>query len=532
MLWALGGYFLLSLAVGWWGRQRARPTVEGYFAANRQLPWGLAALSMVATTFAVDTPLAITEYVREGGLAANWRWWNMLIGGMLSVVVFAPLWRRSGVLTDSEILSLRYGDKSAELLRKVRAIWLGGFINLIILGWVQTAMRTVLEAFVGLSDQQSYLLLALSTLVTLLYTLIGGLWSVVWTDAIQLVLALSSTTLLMIRVLEGIDMQAIPAAAWRLMPTGEGWGVLTLIALLGLQWWASWYPGAEPGGGGYILQRMASTPSPLAAQRALALFQVLHYAVRPVTWYAVALASLVLLPEVSDHKAAYLLMAKKFLSPAEQIMLLIGLTGAYMSTLSTHFNWGASYIARDIGLSESKALAAGLWGTVVLAVLSVSVVPFMTSVAGAWNFLLESGAGTGFVLLLRWFWRRLTIWSEITALIAPMVGYALFRWGLGWVFPQSYIATVGFTVAVVLGVTLLGKGTSEERWERFQSQVRAQLSWEAIARWLLGVLSGYAITFGLIQWIRDGKVPLVLILGVGGMVGFFWALRGDKQNRR
>ncbi|MCS6895544.1 MAG: hypothetical protein NZZ60_05275 [Bacteroidia bacterium] len=529
MLWALGGYFLLSLTVGWLGRQRTRGTVEGYFAANRQLPWGLAALSMVATTFAVDTPLAITEYVREGGLAANWRWWNMLIGGMLSVVVFAPLWRRSGVLTDSEILSIRYGDKPAELLRRIRALWLGGFINLIILGWVQTAMRTVLEAFVGLTSQQSYILLAVSTFVTLLYTVIGGLWSVVWTDAIQLILALSSTTLLMIRVLGAVDMRAVPEAAWQLLPGGENWGFLTLVALIGLQWWASWYPGAEPAGGGYILQRMASTSSPLAAQRALALFQVLHYAVRPVTWYAVALASIVLLPNLSDSKTAYLLMARKFLSPPEQIMLLIGLTGAYMSTLSTHFNWGASYIARDLGLSESRALNAGLWGTIALAGLSIAVVPFMTSVAGAWNFLLESGAGTGFVLLLRWFWKRLSIWSEITALIAPMVGYAIFRWGMGWVFPESYIATVGFTVASVVLVTLSGKGTPTERWERFRLQVRPQLSWREIAIWLLGVSSGYAITFGLIWWIKEGAFPLTVLLGCVGMGVFFWLLQVGER---
>ncbi|MCX8112761.1 MAG: sodium:proline symporter [Bacteroidia bacterium] len=521
MLWALGSYFALSLLVGWLGRQRGHRTVEGYFAAGRQLPWGLAALSMVATTFAVDTPLAITEYVRSGGLGANWRWWNMLIGGMLSVVVFAPLWRRSGVLTDSEILSLRYGDRPAHLLRMIRAIWLGGFINLIILGWVQSAMRTVLEAFVGLSPYQSYLILALSTLITMIYTLIGGLWSVVWTDAVQLALALTSTTLLMVRVMSQVDMSAVPTQAWQLLPGGE-WSFAMLFALLGLQWWASWYPGAEPAGGGYILQRMASTPSPKAAQRALALFQILHYAVRPVTWYAVALASLVILPQ-ADAKSAYLLMAKQFLSPTEQLLLLVGLTGAYMSTLSTHFNWGASYIARDMGMPEEKALKAGFWSTIGLAGLSLGIVPFMTSVAGAWNFLLESGAGTGFVLILRWFWRRLTIWSEITALLAPIIGYSIFHWV--WPFPQSYIATVTFTVGAVLVITLLGQGTPPERWEAFRNQVQPNLSLHQLGLWTIGVLAGYAITFGLIEWVRTGTFPVLLLAGTGGMMVFFWLLR-------
>lgn len=522
----------MSLAVGVWGRRRTRGTVEGYFAAGRQLPWPLAALSMVATTFAVDTPLAITEYVREGGLAANWRWWNMLIGGMLSVVVFAPLWRRSGVLTDSEILSLRYGDRPAQWLRAVRAVWLGGFINLIILGWVQTAMRTVLTTFVGLSELQAYLLLAGCTAVTLLYTLLGGLWSVVWTDVLQFALALTSTTLLMVRVLGAVDLSALPPSAWALFPGGSagGWSFLTALAFLGVQWWASWYPGAEPAGGGYILQRMASTPSPSAAQKALALFQVLHYAVRPATWFAVALASLLVFPTLEDPKSAYLLMAKTFLSPAEQVILLIGLAGAYMSTLSTHFNWGASYVACDLGLPEKQGFSAGLWATVALAVTSVAITPFMHSIAGAWNFLLESGAGTGFVLILRWFWRRLTIWSEITALLAPMVGYLLFRWGIGWEFPHSYLATVAFTVGAILLVTLFGKGTPHPQWERFYKQVQPAWGLQSLLLWVLGTASGYAFLLGIPLWLKENTFPAVLLLGAVGLAAFFFLL--GRQNSR
>lgn len=533
MLWALGGYFAISLAVGIWGRRRTQATVEGYFAAGRALPWYLAALSMVATTFAVDTPLAITEYVREGGLAANWRWWNMLIGGMLSVVVFAPLWRRSGVLTDSEILSLRYGNKPAQILRAFRAFWLGGFINLVIIGWVQQAMLTVLQTFVGLSLAQAYFTLALCTGVTLAYTLWGGLWSVVWTDVLQFILALGSTTLLMIRVLPATDWAAVPAWAWSLFP-GAGateWNLLTAIAFLGVQWWASWYPGAEPGGGGYILQRMASTPSPKEAQKALAFFQVLHYAVRPATWFSVALASLVVFPTLSDPKSAYLLMAKRFLSPAEQLFLLIGLAGAYMSTLSTHFNWGASYIARDLGLPEEKGLRWGLWATIFLAVLGVAITPLMTSIAGAWNFLLESGAGTGFVLLARWFWPRISIWSEITGLLAPMAGYLLFRWGLGWVFPESYLATVGFTLACVLLVTFLSKGTDPIVWNAFAERVQPRLSYQALLLWILGTLAGYTLLIGLLLWLRDGGVPYLLLLGIIGLGLFFHLLNKTASEK-
>lgn len=526
MLWALGGYFVLSLAVGIWSRRRTTPTLEGYFAASRQLPWYLAALSMVATTFAVDTPLAITEYVRQEGLAGNWRWWNMLIGGMLSVVVFAPLWRRSGVLTDSEILSLRYGNRPAALLRAIRAVWLGLFLNLVILGWVQTAMLTVLETFVGLTSLQAYLILALATVVTLTYTLLGGLWSVVWTDVLQLFLALGATTLLMLRVLQAVDLSSVPDWAWALAPGSgrESWSLGVAAAFLAVQWWASWYPGAEPAGGGYILQRMASTPSPLQAQKALAFFQVLHYAVRPATWFSVALASLVVLPDLTDHKSAYLLMAKRFLSPFEQILLLVGLTGAYMSTVSTHFNWGASYAARDLGLTENKALNIGLWATIALAILSLAVTPFMDSIAGAWNFLLESGAGTGLVLLLRWFWPRLTIWSEIAGLVAPVAGYALSRWGFGWVFPYSYLATVAFTIGCVMLVTFLGPAPDKSAWEAFARKVQPAFTLRHLGLWVLGTASGYALLLGLLVWLREGAFPWLFLTGAGGLSLFFWLL--------
>ncbi|MCS7162584.1 MAG: hypothetical protein NZ958_04565 [Bacteroidia bacterium] len=528
MLLALGAYFAASLLVGWWGRRRVRGNLEAYFAASRQLPWPLAALSMVATTFAVDTPLAITEYTRTGGLSANWRWWNMLIGGMLSVIVFAPLWRRSGVITDSEILTLRYGGKEASLLRTVRALWVGVFLNLVILGWVQTAMRTVLESYVGLSSGQAYGLLVLCTGITLLYTLWGGLWSVVWTDVLQFVLALLGTTLLMVRVLAQVDMRGLPAQAWALWPsagsTAEGW--LTLLAVLGFQWWASWYPGAEPAGGGYILQRMASTPSPSAAQKALALFQILHYTVRPLTWYPVALASLLVLPPETDAKSAYLLMAQRFLTPTEQILFLIGLAGAYMSTLSTHFNWGASYMARDLGLSEQKGLQAGLWTTIGLALLSVAITPFMHSVASTWNFLLESGAGMGSALILRWFWRRLTIYSEIAALIAPMIGYGLFYGLLKWSFPYSYLGTVAWTVGWVGLLAFLGPRTPAPVWEAFQRKVQPRLKSHHLLLWLLSTICGYALLLGSLIWLRTGGIPWLALIGLVGLLLLINRLNG------
>jgi Na+/proline symporter len=482
---------------------------------------------MIATTFAVDTPLAITEYVREGGLAANWRWWNMLIGGMLSTIVFAPLWRRSGVITDSAFLTLRYGPSLLpRLLRGFRAVYMGLFINLIIMGWVQLAMLTVLRVFLELDPSQAWGVLLVSTAVTMLYTLWGGLWSVIWADILQFGLALASTTLLMVRVLGAIDLSQVPSQAWAFWPgwDGLGWGLWGAVAFLGLQWWASWYPGAEPGGGGYILQRMASTPSPQDAQRALALFQILHYIVRPITWFAVALASLVIFPTLADHKDAYLLMGKRFLSPMEQIFLLIGLVGAYTSTISTHLNWGASYIANDLGLDERTGWHAGRWTTIALAILSLGVVPLMDSVAKAWNFLLETGAGMGLVLLLRWFWRRISVYSELIALIAPPFGYLLFHELVVLPFPQSYIATVAWTVGWVLLVSLWAAPTPDSVWMAFRSKVRPQISPIQLLLWPVGVAGGYLLLGGLLELLKHGSLSLSLVGGIVALVLFFWGL--------
>ncbi len=525
---ALAAYLVVSLGIGLLGRRRVRPTIEGYFAASRRIPWWAAALSMVATTFAVDTPLAITEYVREGGLAANWRWWNMLIGGILSTVVFAPLWRQSGVVTDSEFLTLRYGNSFLpRLLRGFRALYMGLFINLIIMGWVQLAMLTVLQTFVELPSSQAWAILVVSTFVTVLYTLWGGLWSVIWADLLQFGLALTATTLLMVRVLTQLDLSAVPEKYWTFWPglEGSGWGLMGAVAFLGLQWWASWYPGAEPAGGGYILQRMASTPSPHQAQMALAFFQVLHYIVRPITWFAVALGSLLVFPTLTDHKAAYLLMGKQFLSPTEQVFLLIGLVGAYTSTISTHLNWGASYIANDLGMDESHSWAAGRWTTIALGILSLGVVPLMDSVAKAWNFLLETGAGMGFVLIMRWFWKRISVYSELTALLAPPLGYLLFHEVFPLSFPGSYIATVAWTVGWVLLVSVWAPPTTESTWQTFRKKVQPTLSPRLFLLWFLGVSSGYLTLAGLMELLRYGHLPFTLTLGTAALALFFYALR-------
>ncbi|MGQ9864464.1 MAG: sodium:solute symporter family transporter [Bacteroidia bacterium] len=517
-LLALAGlvYVGVVLGVGYLGRQRSQ-TLEGFFAAHRSIPWWGAALSMVATTFASDTPLAVTEMVRQGGIAQNWLWWNMLIGGMLAVAFYATLWRKSGVLTDSEILTLRYTGKGATLLRKVRAFYIGIFYNLIILGWVQLAMLQILQTLFSLTYLQALSILAFLTAVVTVYTLWGGLWSVIYTDILQFAIALGGSILLAYYALVATPWEKIPSWALVLLPDFSAEGtVFTLGAFLtyvGVQWWASWFPGGEPGGGGYIVQRMVSTPDPTQARKALFAFQILHYIVRPWAWIVVALASLVHFPTAQNHKEVYLLMAQKFFSTPLMVLFLIGMMGAYMSTLSTHLNWGASYVGRDL-VSETKGLRWGKMSLVLLALVSLGIVPWMDSIAGAWRFLIEAGAGSGWVLLMRWFWKRLTVAAEIAALTLPVVGYLVFRIFLDWGFPEGYLANVALTVLGSLGINFLFR-PDLSAWEAFQKKVQPSLRWGSGVVWITGTVGAYAWLIALGKAMQLNFWAAIVLFGIG-----------------
>lgn len=518
---ALAGlvYIGIVLGVGYIGRRRSQ-TLEGFFAAHRAIPWWGAALSMVATTFASDTPLAVTEMVRQGGIAQNWLWWNMLIGGMLAVAFYATLWRKSGVLTDSEILTLRYTGRGAILLRKARAFYIGIFYNLVILGWVQLAMLQILQSLFALTYLQALGILTFLTAIVAVYTLWGGLWSVIYTDILQFGIALGGSILLAYYSAAATPWEKIPSSALALLPDFSAKGAtFTLAAFLtyvGVQWWASWFPGGEPGGGGYIVQRMASTPDPNQARKALFAFQILHYIVRPWAWIVVALASLVHFPTVQNHKEVYLLMAQKFFSTPLMVLFLIGMIGAYMSTLSTHLNWGASYVGQDL-IGNEKGLKWGKISLVLLALASLGIVPWMDSIAGAWRFLIEAGAGSGWVLLMRWFWKRLTVAAEIAALTLPVIGYLIFRVVLGWEFPEGYLANVALTVLGSLGLNFFFR-PDLSAWEAFRRRVQPSLSWENGILWVTGTIGAYAWLIAIAKAVQLSFWEAIGSFGVGAVM--------------
>jgi SSS family solute:Na+ symporter len=542
--WAIVAvYFAASAAVGILYARRAGSSMEEFFLSGRKLPWWLAGTSMVATTFAADTPLAVTEMVARHGIAGNWLWWNFLFGGMVTVFFFARLWRRAGILTDVELVELRYTGKSAAFLRGFRALYLGIFMNCVIIGWVNLAMASVLEGMFAIPREQVLLYVGLSLLITAIYSALSGLWGVALTDAFQFVLAMAGTIVLAIVVLGlpeigGLSGLRARLPEWTLQLTpsiggssaGEVAGAFALsasafFAYVGVQWWASWYPGAEPGGGGYIAQRMMSAKDEKHSLLATLWFQIAHYCLRPWPWIIVGLASLVLYPELGadEKRLGYVYAMRDHLPPGLKGMLVASFFAAYMSTISTQLNWGTSYVMNDFykrfvnPQSGEKALVQlSRIMTVVLMVLSLFVTSILGTISGAWAFIIEAGAGLGLVLILRWYWWRINAWSEISAMVTPLVVYGSLRAFTTVAFPETLYVIVGITTVAWLAVTFLTRPTDTATLQNFFRRVHpGGPGWAPVARTLPGVRPDV----GLGALLVDTVAGIVLVYGTLFAVG-------------
>jgi SSS family solute:Na+ symporter len=543
----VGLYFVFSLLVGVYYYRKASGSTENFFLSGRQLPWWLAGLSMVATTFAADTPLAVTELVGQNGIAGNWLWWNMLIGGMLTVFFFARLWRRAGILTDVEFIELRYSGKSAAVLRGFKAFYLGVFMNCIIMGWVNLAMgKILLGMFPEYVNQSNVIFFILLTMfVTAIYSAISGLWGVAVTDAFQFVLAMIGCIVLAVIVVNSPQIGGIsgleaklPDWALRFMPqigrggtTEMGAGgilmmtVSTFLAFIGIQWWASWYPGAEPGGGGYVAQRMMSAKDEKNSLLATLFFQVAHYCIRPWPWIIVGLSAIVLYPDLPmpDKGLGFVKAMNDFLPAGLKGLLLAAFFAAYMSTIATHLNWGTSYFINDFYRRfvqkikpEKHYVSVSRLMTIVFMFVSVIITLFMTSISGVWAFVIECGAGLGLILILRWYWWRINAPAEIAATIAPFVVYGILYFGnFGVAFPETLFIIVPITTVVWLVTLYLTKPVNDLKLSVFYRQVRpGGIGWKTIAlkypdvapdsgywylagNWVSGVILVYAFLFGI-----------------------------------
>jgi SSS family solute:Na+ symporter len=566
---AIALYFLGNFAIGLYYRRRAGKSVTEFFLSGRNVPWWLAGTSMVATTFAADTPLAVTGMVARGGIAGNWLWWNFVASGMLTVFFYARLWRRCGVMTDIEFAEVRYAGKPAAFLRGFRALYLGIPINCIILGWVNLAMVKILMLTLGVSRFEALLIVLGMIALTSGISTMSGLWGVLVTDLFQfvvkmtMVIALAFAAIHAVGGMDSLKMKLAVLDQSRGVAPGSHGSVLsfipdlrspwmpmiTFLVYISMNWWATWYPGAEPGGGGYIAQRMFSAKDEKHSLLATLWFNIAHYAIRPWPWVLVALASLVLFPALQDPETGYVRVMTAYLPASLRGVMLAAFAAAYMSTIATQLNWGASYIVNDFYRRFLRPVApewhyvlVSKWATVLLTVISAVVTFYLNSIAGAWKLLIVTGAGTGLVLLLRWFWWRINAWSEVSAMIAA---FATSLWmqiagGLDSDKPVDFawimITTVAVTTVVWLSVTFLTKPEADQTlvkfyvrarpagagWRRVAAMSGAGASdWQQASLWYsaLDWLSGCALIYGVL--FGTGKLLLgewpagFLLLGIG-----------------
>lgn len=535
----VAAFLLVPVAVAVAVAGRARENLRQYFLAGGDLPWWLAGTSMAATTFAADTPLAVTGIVARDGVAGNWIWWSGALGSMASVLFFARLWRRAGILTDVALVEVRYHGRAARLLRGFRALYLGLPVNCMIIGWVNLAMAKVLEVTLGWTRLTAVFA---GLALTGAYAALSGLRGVVTTDLIQFGLAMAgafAVAFFALRTpevggLDGLGRQ-LPESTFSMLPAlgessaGPGstlsLSLAAFVAYLGVQWWASWYPGQEPGGGGYLAQRMMSARDERHALFAAFWFTLAHYCLRPWPWIAAALAALVLYPDLADREAGYALIIRDHLPPGWRGLVLGAFAAAYMSTMSTQLNWGASYLVHDVyarfvrpGADGAHYVRAARAATLGIMVLSAGVTLYLDSVRQAWELILEAGAGIGLVLILRWYWWRVNAWSEVAAMLAPLAGHLVLTRFTAVAFPESLLYLVAWTTACWLAVTWLTPPEPDATLAAFYRRVRpGGPGWTRFAA-RIGEPPPPSVRGQALEWLAGLALVYGVLLGVGALV--------------
>jgi len=580
------GFFALTLGTGLYFARRAKRSVLDYFLSHRSMPWWLAGTAMVATTFSADTPLAVTEMVLKQGVAGNWLWWSMLPSGMLTAFFFARLWRRAAVVTDVELTELRYSGRQAAFLRGFRAVYLGLIVNVIIMGWVNLGMAKVLSGTLGIPKWTA---LSVCLLVTFSYTVVSGYWGVAVTDGMQYLFEMGGAIVLAVMALGAVGgMDALKAGLASAHPAGSPMGTtfgdacavlafwptggsvwvvptITLAALLGLNWWASWYPGSEPGGGGYVAQNMLACRTERDARAATLFFTIAHYAIRSWPWVITALCSLVLYggavhnaAGAEDPGANYVRVMVDVLPNGLRGLMIASFAAAFMSTQATQMNWGSSYLINDLyrrflrpAATEKHFVNASRVATLITLLLSIVATMLMDQVSRAWEFLLMLGAGTGLVYILRWYWWRVNAWSEVSAMASALTVSVAMRFltdtSTAEGFALSLITTTLITTLVWLAVTFATKSEPRETLRAFYLRVRPDgPGWRAIAEetgvpprrgemlhnaicWLLGIALVYSVMFATGAFLFHDMRQLVLFgtVAVAGIVALTLLMRRE-----
>ena len=578
----IASFFLLSLVIGLYASKRAGKSTAEFFLSGRNMPWWLLGISMVATTFSCDTPNLVTDLVRQSGVAGNWAWWAFLLTGMLTVFVYAKLWRRSGVMTDLEFYELRYSGKMATFLRGFRALYLGAFFNIMVIALVSLALIKIGAVVL---QWPAWKTLLIASTITLIYSALGGLRGILLTDFFQFILAMIGAVGAAMIVLKLPDVGGMSGLLKNPLVNGKlgllpdfsnREALITLLILpLAVQWWSVWYPGSEPGGGGYIAQRMLSARNESGAVRATLLFNATHYALRPWPWIIVALTSLVVFPDLRSlanafphidpgiikHDLAYPAMLS-FLPAGFLGLVVASLIAAFMSTVSTQLNWGASYIVNDFyrrfidrQASEKKLVVVARITTVILMIFAALLALLLSNALQAFQILLQIGAGTGLIFILRWFWWRINAFSELSAMI---ISFAVAIYlqiihpltGLPEISPSvQLVSGVAITTIIWLAVTWLTPPVSMDTlagfhklvgaggpgWKKIIMQlpeeenipVSTKKKWDVprgILCMVIGCLAVYSILFATGYWIYRNIIP-ALILSAVSIVSVFLLIR-------
>jgi len=552
----VAAYFLFNLAIGFYYKGRAGKNTGEFFLSGRNAAWWLAGTSMVATTFAADTPLAVTGMVARNGVAGNWLWWNAVASGMLTVFFYARLWRRSGVMTDVEFAEIRYHGKPAAFLRGFRALYLGIPINCIILGWVNLAMVKILSLILGVDKDLALAIVVGIIALTSFISTLSGLWGVLVTDLFQFAIKMTMVIVLAVAAVGavgGIDAMKQQLAAIdraKGLATGTAGSALsfvpdlnsawmpmiTFLVYISLNWWATWYPGAEPGGGGYIAQRMFCAKDEKHSLLATLWFNIAHYAVRPWPWVLAALAAVVLYQHdpgfQKDPETGYIRVMIDYLPAWLRGTMVAAFAAAFMSTVGTQLNWGASYLVNDFyrrfvrtDQSDRHYVRVSQLATVLLTVISAVITRYMNSIAAAWQLLIVTGAGTGTVLILRWYWWRINAWSEVSAMATAFVVSVWLQTAIGWSsadprgFASIMLVTVAITTAVWLAVTLLTPAEPEAHLVAFYRRVRPSAAlWKPIARLAPEVPPARELKYNFLDWLAGCAMIYGALFGTGKII--------------
>ncbi|MBI9071341.1 MAG: Na+:solute symporter [Melioribacteraceae bacterium] len=572
-------FFIIVIGIGFVASKTAGKNSAEFFLSGRNMPWWLLGVSMVACTFSADTPNLVTDIVRKNGVAGNWVWWAFLFTGMLTVFVYAKLWRRSEVMTDLEIYEIRYSGKMASFLRGFRSVYLGLFFNVMIMGTVSLAAIKIGGVMFGLDK---YTTIMIASFGVVLYATLGGLKGVIWADFFQFGIAMAGSIIAAFVALDQPEVGGLsglishPAVVGKLSIFPDFSNTELLIPLfiipIAIQWWSVWYPGAEPGGGGYIAQRMLSAKDERNAVGATLFFNIAHYAFRPWPWIIVALASLILYPSLQDIHTQFPNISDQYLKddiayPVMMTLLPKGLFGlvvasliaAYMSTIGTHLNWGSSYLVNDFykrfinpKASEKELVRMGRFSTVLLMILAAVVALWLENAKQAFDILLQIGAGTGLIFILRWFWWRINAYTEISAMVISFIVALFFQ----FVIPQAkdgvdpqwwqtshwqLVLGVFITTICWISVTFLTKPTDKSTLKNFVKLTRPggpgwkhindELEKEGtpkiennlpieILMMFIAVFTVYSILFSAGFWIYANTIPAV-ITSVVALAGTF-----------